>query len=256
MDSTQLLRSYVSLLVEKVRSKKGTSKGAWGDRFSMQKFKSLGSSQEMLEYADNFLDRMGQGSARAAYVYSSRFALKVALNDKGTAQNQAEVDVYTNPQTKHVVTGIHGSDPEYRWIISDLVEPMRSAQEFEQLTGIKWTRYMEYITNAIKHGTNDPGAPPFVKSVIQTIRSNSLGRGDLASDDSYEHYGKTPDGRVVILDYGFTREVFDKHYSTSSEKTKAENPKTAQKTRVEKPKSPEKQQDDARTAVEPAARRR
>ena len=34
--------------------------------------------------------------------------------------------------------------------------------------------------------------------------------GDLKEID---HWGKTPDGRCVLLDYGFTQDVFKSHYS-------------------------------------------
>ena len=57
-------------------------------------------------------------------------------------------------------------------------------------------------------------APEFTKKVFSMAEKgkNRLKLGDLTVLD---HWGKTPDGRVVILDYGFTEDVAEKHYSKS-----------------------------------------
>ena len=218
--SPNLLHEYVTLVVEKIRSKKGQS-GGFGEKFDIQKFKQLDGYNIALGYAQKFLDMLGQGSSRAAFLLTQRYVLKVALNDKGVAQNRAEVDVYTNPASKPVVAKVYQSDPKYAWVISELVKPLKSTKEFEQLTGIDWETFSEYVNDGIRDKQKATGAPKFIRSIIATALSNDLLRGDLAQQDFshdaakdvLDHYGKTPDGRVVLLDYGFTHEVWESHYS-------------------------------------------
>jgi len=96
--------------------------------------------------------------------------------------------------------------------------------EFEQLAGIGWKEFCGYVNAGIKEKHVDPSAPPFARAVVHTALDNNLLRGDLAQqdftrdpkNDSLPHWGKTPDGRVVLLDYGFTGEVWRSHYSSSS----------------------------------------
>ena len=217
-----LLREYVNLLVEKIRTKKG-QKGLMGEKFNLNKFKTFDNIHVMLEYAKKFLGILGTGSSRQAFTLSSKYVLKIALNDKGLSQNEAELDVFTNPTSKKVVAKIFGTDPEYRWLISEGVKPLSDESEFENLTGVPWKAFdVEVLASYIKGVKKlEKNTPDFFKAVIITAQNNSLMPGDLAE---ISHWGKTADGRCVLLDSGFTREVWKSHYSKSSNPV---DPKTA-----------------------------
>ena len=97
--SNALLREYLSLVLERIKSGRGSAeeKERVG-KFDLNRFKGLSNAAEMLEYADKRLQKLGEGTARAAFVLTGRHVLKVALNAKGLAQNEAELAVYTNPE--------------------------------------------------------------------------------------------------------------------------------------------------------------
>lgn len=218
--NSRLLREWITLMVEKIRTDKG-GKGKFGDKFNLNKFKELDGIHIMLDYASSFLETLGTGSSRRAFLLSGKYVLKVALNEKGLAQNQAEVDVYTNPQSQAVVAKVYSFDPKYQWLISDLVKPITDVSEFEQLSGIDWRSFCDKVNRGMKNKAVEPDDPAFVKSVVNTALKNNLLRGDIAqqdhghdpSQDVLSHWGKTPDGRLVLLDYGFTHEVWASHYS-------------------------------------------
>jgi hypothetical protein len=90
--SDRLLREYLSLVIEKIRSKK-VSSGRLGGHFDLKKFKSLDSIDMMKIYAGEFLENIGEGSSRVAFLFSGKYVLKIALNKKGVGQNEAELDV-------------------------------------------------------------------------------------------------------------------------------------------------------------------
>lgn len=214
--NVRLLREFVELLLlEKIRSTKGIS--PYGNKFNMKKFASLGSIYMLDTYANSYLEFIGQGSSRTAYLMSSRYVLKIARNEKGIAQNEAEIDVYTNPTSKPIVSKIHNFDPEFKWVIADLVRPFKTSNkqdedEFENGTGISWDDFYYELKAEIEK--KDVDLSHFTQVVIATMEANDLLFGDVANMD---HWGKTPDGKVVLLDYGFTNEVWKKHYKQPDE---------------------------------------
>ena len=223
MKNQSILREYVELVIEKVRSKR-VVKTKWGSpTFNMKEFQSLPSSEIMMVYAMNYLEPLGMGSSRSAFVLTPKKVLKIAKNPKGIAQNQAEQQVYTDPATADVAAKMYDADDQGRWIIADLVRPLTNPSEFKQLTGVAWQEFVEDLTMTVSAFARKQGmqlrksAPDFTKKVFSMAEkgSNKLKLGDLTVLD---HWGKTPDGRVVILDYGFTEDVAEKHYSKSQPK--------------------------------------
>ena len=49
---------------------------------------------------------------------------------------------------------------------------------------------------------------PFIKKIKELVNNNDLNTGDLVSD----HFGKTADGRIVLIDYGLTEDVAQEYY--------------------------------------------
>jgi hypothetical protein len=194
------------------------------------------------------------------FALSGGKVLKIAINKAGYAQNQAEYDIFRDPRTKNVVTAIYDKDATFSWLVSEIANPLRSVDQFAQLTGITFATYVDIIRkwNDAEDQTN-PDAflqgivtqwqdrledirdhssrqiflvtqrrveqyqkaaqSSFVKTMMMLV-SESLSVGDVAriddpNDTTIGHYGYTADGRVVLLDYGFTREVAGSHYTPS-----------------------------------------
>lgn len=209
--SVSLLREYVTLTLEKIRTKKG-QKGIMGDKFDLKRFQSLPDQRSMLAYANKFLEKLGQGSSRAAFLLSGKYVLKIALNEKGLAQNNAELDVFTNPKSQPIVAKVYRADEDNRWIISDLVRPLTDPDEFAKLTGTDWDDFAKTIKDHLsKKGTKTIPPDGFTQTVINNAKTNKMLVGDI---EEIGHWGKTPDNRCVLLDYGFTEDVFSQHYKT------------------------------------------
>jgi hypothetical protein len=213
-----LLKEYLSLVVEKIRSK-NVKKNKFGNKFDLKKLQSLESINIVEHYADTFLEKLGRGSSRAAYLLTSKTVLKVAINEKGLAQNEAEVDVFTNPKSRLIVAKIHKADDQYKWVISDLVNPVNTANQFNggSNVDIEWPEFLDILQRGLRGKQKINNESKFFNSVLDTAKENDLLYGDLSQLD---HWGKSPDGRIVLLDYGFTGEVWGKHYSSSSKKPK------------------------------------
>lgn len=219
MKDAIILKEYVRLVLEKIRTVKKNS--PFGDRFDVRKFKSLDNIEFMKAYADSFLQLLGEGSSRVAYALSSNKVLKIAINKKGIDQNLAELDVFTNPATKPMVAKVQDYDPEYRWLVADSVRIFSNETEFEKETGLDFKEFVEEVKNSLIKKVMPES--DLASSTVKTIVNSNLMLGDVARID---HWGKSSDGRVVLLDYGFTKEVWEMHYlSKSLPKKPPMNPK-------------------------------
>ena len=211
--SKTLLREYVKLVTE-----------VYKGNFNFEHFKSLRDCYEMVNYADKFLTMVDEGSSRRAYILSSRYALKVALDHRGIAQNETELAVYTNPKTQPCLTKMHACDDKYRWIIVDLVKPIKLRGEFKALTGMSWEAFCGAIRKVMydiddleqerlrqERGIKSVDVnDPFFMAVIATMKANDLLVDDISQ---IQQWGKTSDGRCVILDYGCTNDVYSAFYT-------------------------------------------
>lgn len=205
----RLLQEYVSLIMEKIRTQKG-QKGIMGEKFNLQKFESLPDTRTMRAYASKFLEKLGTGSSRVSFLLSSKYVLKIALNQKGLSQNQAEFETYSSSKSP-LVAKVYRSDEHKQWLISDLVKELNDENEFESLTNVAWDDFDRRVYDHLgKKSTGKQQLDPFSKKVVEFCKEQDLLVGDIVN---ITHWGKTPDGRIVLLDYGLTPEVWEKHYA-------------------------------------------
>lgn len=224
-------------------------------KFSTRFFNKLLSTEEMIAYAKSTsLQCLGQGSSRIAFALSKSRVLKIALNERGLEQNGAEYVVSGNQNAKSAVSAIYDHkeiDGKVVWLISQLVRPIRDADEFKLLSGFSWDPYNDLVREYAK--SNASLGLEEVTSSISRQYSKRLKRlkneGDIRTASYYEellgdldhmitsdffhgivaamkdnrlmpgdilevdHYGKTSDGKIVLYDYGFTEEIAQKFYA-------------------------------------------
>lgn len=269
-------------------------------RFDLNFFKSLKSAYQAVVYAEERLEALGAGSSRMVFLLSSGKVLKIAhgKQNAGKAQNQEEVSVFTNPKSRPVVAKVFDYDPNFRWIISELVKPLENSDYVASRFGISGETLAEVLSNALdgvedwksevkrsmyrdmvnpgyridSRWYNDLPVPRKNKSQMMSIIWNAkeddngklilppkvvkamenelaLREKEFASEwnkleanvgrlDEFiggvkemqdtigfsisdiigrnEHLGVTSDDRLVILDYGYSKEVGRKFYNSFS----------------------------------------
>lgn len=94
-----------------------------------------GKTHPEIEYASAMLPALGAGSGRTVYALSGGKALKIAKNEKGVAQNKAEVDISQSNPNSPYVTRTFDFSPDYKWIVAEISKPMNKS-EFEQFTQV------------------------------------------------------------------------------------------------------------------------
>ena len=193
--------------------------------FDLATFKSFDDQFDAYNYARDNLKALGKGSGRVAYAYSSGKALKIAMNEQGFRQNEVEVSVYSQPKTRDIVAKIYEHDPGMMWVLVELVRPINSEEEFmdyvsaEGFSGTVADAPDIYGMNAVVGDIVDneyEGAlagrvdPVFAYMLRTVVVENDLEVSDIVTKRSW---GKTSDGRLVLLDYGFDRANARTHYT-------------------------------------------
>ncbi len=156
-------------------------------------------------YARKNLKALGAGAARNVYLLNARSALKIAQDEGGIEQNRNEAQLAADKTLP--VARVLKHDPGFTWIVSELVRPVKSHEEFLELAHYDigdLTSVMEELRAEEKAGQRVTArfvGDPFLWNVWQAVK-----RGDLALIDvnALEHWGMTADRRLVLLDYGYT----------------------------------------------------
>lgn len=203
------------------------------------------------------LPYMGEGSSRVVYALSTGKVLKIAINEKGIAQNQAEHEVSRDPSLKYIGARVYETDPNYQWSVMEVAKIYESGIQLKRDLGIPTLIYLFYynidkaifdlervynrgfsveevIDNRYENDGQPDGDPEFdedkevyrkfledppkgLLALVDLTQSGlggqTLEMGDIVTD----HFGKTADGRVVLIDYGFTTGVMEDYYRRNSD---------------------------------------
>jgi hypothetical protein len=148
---------------------------------------------------------LGQGSTRMVFALDAHRVLKVAINEEGVDQNEAESDLSEAPVTTKVLE-MH---EEAYWIIAERAIPLENnADIFLKLVGVPFGTFAKYTMK--KLDIADFKVPekdeqrlqmsPFFKQLMRYITSHGLAAGDATKLTSFGVVGN----HIVLIDYGLT----------------------------------------------------
>ena len=130
-------------------------------------------------------------------------------------------------------------------MISELVRPIKSEQEFKSFTGMSESMFEFFVLRMYTEEIYDSETlkdslkeyfqikfkkfgkestnfnEEFINHIGSLMQINDLKPGDLIKID---HYGKTSDGRIVLLDYGFNSEVYKMYHPDVSSTASTNQP--------------------------------
>ena len=124
---------------------------AYPTTFNMDEFISLKSFASRVKYCNERLKFLGQGSSRRVYMIDNEKCLKLARNQKGIAQNEAENDGYL--QSLNLCPKIYKYDQNDLWIEAQLAKKAKES-DFKRLLGYDWNIFCSWIEYTAKLYTN------------------------------------------------------------------------------------------------------
>lgn len=195
--------------------------------FSLDEFKNLNSYAKKMKYAESHLGKpIGRGSSRVVYRVDNDKVLKLAKNRKGIAQNEAETNFYGDTYYDDIIAKvIDFDDIDGYWTEMELAYKVK-VDDFKRLWGIKFKdlyfylekRYQEnkgkranwYVDDKVKEILENSDE---VMHLVSFMFDSTTLPGDLCKLNSWglvkREYGET----LVLIDFGYTSEVYDSYYS-------------------------------------------
>ena len=196
---------------------------AMSDSFSFDVLKQIPSFRGRLQYCIKTLGfRCGTGSSRTCFQLDDNRILKLALNNKGIAQNELEgrMDIYLDSLGVRP-TIFDETDSDNNWfIVCEYVLPARVA-DFKRLLDITWKEFYNFIRTC--EIEKEGGRPPIdwetfyhmlednekLSNIHDFISNYDISCGDLLR---ITNYGLSRNNGIVILDTGLDSEVWNQYY--------------------------------------------
>lgn len=199
------------------------------DTFSLDVLSSLRSFSKRMAYCIEQLGGyIGKGTSRAVFQIDDEKVLKLAINEKGIAQNDAEV--MTSNYSDWIMTKVFNSDQNGFWIISEFVLPAKS-QDFEHCLGLNFNDFCKFIETSHQERQNTRYRSSWNRFTNEEYEELLENNEDLAMFDTF--LGDNPDypvgdlkrissyglakrdgyDTIVLLDSGATDDVIRQYYS-------------------------------------------
>jgi len=168
----------------------------------VNKFTNIKSFKDKIKFAESNFHKIGAGSSRIVYDINDTLVLKLAKNKKGLAQNELEIDIGTTEYYFTGITKVIQYDENNTWLISEKASKI-SYSDFEKFFGIPLLHFFIYLKKGEDMG-----------NVQNTLQTTSLGViYDLVNDydlapgdiDRISSWGKTKNGLIKLVDYGFSK---------------------------------------------------
>jgi len=136
---------------------------------------------------------IGEGSARKVYDLGNGKVAKVAINEKGNAQNRVEVRISKKDSKSekplNIFTQVFFHNSAFSIIIVEKCNQVKNLYEVKKLIDTEEAAYYK-LMNEIERRYN--------------LISNDL--------DKKSSWGMNSQNQPILIDYGFTRQVWQKYY--------------------------------------------
>lgn len=186
--------------------------------FSWEELSKVRSFAGRLRYASERLERISSGSSRVVFAIDDKKVLKVAKNDKGVAQNEAEREFSDDSYLTGMFAEVFTCSPDCRFLEMERARKC-TKREFEKYTGVSMDTVWQYLAaydNLYLHpGRGYPVREPegfdelhendFLMSIVDYAGGFNVPiPGDFTKLSSYGFVKRDGKDTLVMVDYGFT----------------------------------------------------
>jgi hypothetical protein len=170
---------------------------------------------------------IGRGSSRIVFQMTDYQVLKLAINQKGVAQNEYEGRDDWYKAQYSIFPKVYAHAEDYSWLLSEYVISAKS-NDFKQCIGMtfeEWCSIVFAIGSMLRPSRYSQSSRSTVGKVIDFIRNNKFANEFYDYVNSYDlptadftriaNYGLSQrNGKpcIVILDSGLNYEIYDKYY--------------------------------------------
>lgn len=195
--------------------------------FDVVAFKALPTFAARVRYVKERLPKIATGSARAVFTIDPDTVLKVAMNEKGKAQNDVEADI--GRQSNYPVARVYEVGDGGVWI--EMEKAIKATPRvFKQLAGVDLKTFDAVTTyyGAEMRGLNSwrvakpvsydeltSGDNEFINSILSLMADYDMPAGDIARISSWGVVNREGKPTLVLIDFGLTNGVWNDFYAPS-----------------------------------------
>jgi hypothetical protein len=169
--------------------------------------------------AERWFKTLGKGSSRKVFLLEEdSWVLKLAINKKGIAQNEFEYQLSNDWYYEELFTKIQYGADDMSFLISQYA-PKITTSDFKTYFNMY---FQDFVKNFENNSSFEDFLSPFylindnieqLSKLRSFVDSYGVPEGDLVRLSSW---GKTKEGELVIIDYGLSRDIYNKHYQYKS----------------------------------------
>jgi mRNA-degrading endonuclease RelE of RelBE toxin-antitoxin system len=208
--------------------------------FNMDTFKSLNSYNKKIKYCNDNLQRIASGSSRIVYKIDDATVLKLAKNQKGLAQNEAETQYRDDMYAPNIFAEVYDNDENFYWIEMQLAKKAKPS-DFKRLTGYDFKTFQNFVIYSaqqyLPRRSYGFSIPSEYKQLFDSeeFQNNVWDNGDsifykvneYLTNYQIEKYGDVQrisswgvvkdkhvaTDKLVLIDYGLTDDICNQYYS-------------------------------------------
>ena len=211
--------------LEEGRTVKMLSEAA-DETFDINELDNLPSFNRRYKYCVEHLGKpIGRGSSRAVFQIDDERVLKLAINEKGIAQNGAESDWYK--QTYDFIPKIYNTSENYNWIDCEFVLPAKK-QDFKVCLGVSFDEFCDmldviesqyrrwnyncYPKERYEQVYEFGEEKPLFGEIIQYMTDCQVMTADMLRIVNWGLAQRNGEPVVVLLDHGLTESIWEEYY--------------------------------------------
>lgn len=202
---------------------------AMDDAFSFDELDNIGSFANRVRYCKMHMGNpIGNGSSRTVFQIDDGKVLKLAKNQKGIAQNEAEAD--WGAQSYGVMPELFKVSDDYTYLVTEYVLPAKP-QDFQHCLGMTFPKfcnfvckcYYSYASNRQRLGINSSLTDEQFQELLENnewldsfyiyMSDFQPPLGDLLRIANYGMCQRDGDAQIVLLDSGLTENIWNDYYS-------------------------------------------
>ena len=193
--------------------------------YFLDEFKKIKTFNDRMDFANRNLNKISSGSGRIVYDIDGTKVFKLAYNQKGIVQNEAEISAVAYDDYDDILTKIFEFDDNNYWLVAEKARKL-SKERFRQLVGFDISDVSHYLINddLELHGKSgvyyiDPkiNSEMHENEFIQRLRNFMIDydqhSGDLKRLSTYGEVIREGTPSIVLIDYGLTHKNYDQYYN-------------------------------------------
>ena len=189
--------------------------------WNVEDFKKLNSFNKRIQYCEEKLTRISSGSSRIVYKIDESKVLKLAKNQKGIAQNEAEINFSNDYMWDGITAEIFNDDENSLWVEMELARKV-TPTIWMNIVGMSLNDMMDCVRFVEgQKSSYSKNIPPmldeayeneFTSRILDLIANYDIPSGDFGKYSTYGVVNRKGEDDIVIIDYGLTTDVMNKHY--------------------------------------------